>query len=111
MFPHSPGRAFDVEDDGSVHESVQDGGGHDGVTEDLAPFGQAPVGGDDRRVADLVAAVDDLEEGGRLGSSHRDQPDVVDDEDRWCDVGLEFVVEGALDEGVAEVADQSRRRR
>ena len=39
MFSHPPGRAFDVEHDGSVHEPVQDGGGDDGVPEDLAPLG------------------------------------------------------------------------
>jgi hypothetical protein len=41
-----PGGSFDVEDDGAVDQAVQDGGGDDGVAEDVGPFGEAPVGGD-----------------------------------------------------------------
>ena len=112
MFPHPPGRASDVEHDRSVHEPVQDGGGHDGVAEDVAPFGQAPVGGDDGRVPEFVAAVDDLEEGGGLGPCAIGiEADVVDDEDGRRGVGLEFVGEGALDAGRGRGCGRVRRRR
>ena len=40
-----------VEDHGAVHEAVEDGGRHHGITEDLAPLGQTPVGGDERRMS------------------------------------------------------------
>ena len=62
VFSESPAGAFDVEHDGVVHESVQDGGCDDGVAEDGAPVGQPAVGGDDGGVALLVAGVHDLEE-------------------------------------------------
>jgi hypothetical protein len=63
VLTHAPGRSFDVEDHGLVHEAVQDGGGDDRVAEDLTPFRQPSIGGDDGRVAPLIAGVDHVEEG------------------------------------------------
>ena len=37
--------AFDLDDDGMVEEAVQQGGGDDGVAEDLAPFGEGARAG------------------------------------------------------------------
>ena len=78
MFPHPPGRSFDVEDHRVVHEPVEDGGGNDRVTEDLPPFGKPPVGGDQSRVTLLIAGVDDMEEDAGSASFDRKQTDVVD---------------------------------
>ena len=36
-------RPFDLDDDGVVKQSVEKGGGDDGIAEDLAPFGEAAV--------------------------------------------------------------------
>ena len=43
------GVAVEVEDDGSVEEAVEHGGGDGGVAEDVAPGGDAAVGGDHDR--------------------------------------------------------------
>ena len=41
------GLAVEVEDDGSVQQAVEHGGGDGGVAEDLSPGVHGPVGGDD----------------------------------------------------------------
>jgi hypothetical protein len=57
---HSVAVAGDREDGGVVEEAVEDGGGDGGVFEDVAPVGDAAVGGQDD-AAVFVAAADDLE--------------------------------------------------
>jgi hypothetical protein len=47
---------FDPDDDGVVEQPVQHCGGDDGIAEDLAPFGEAAVGGQDH-CALLVARI------------------------------------------------------
>jgi hypothetical protein len=39
--------ALDLDDDGVMQQPVQQRRGNDGVTEDLAPFGEAAVGGEE----------------------------------------------------------------
>ena len=39
--------ALDLHDDGVVQEAVEQRGGDDGVAEDLAPLGEAAVGGEE----------------------------------------------------------------
>ena len=58
---HSVGGAVDREDGAVVEEAVEDRGGDGCVVEDLAPGGDAAVGGEDDRAV-FVAAADDLEE-------------------------------------------------
>jgi len=41
--------AVDLDDDGMVQQPVEERGGDDGVAEDLAPFGEATVGGKNHR--------------------------------------------------------------
>jgi hypothetical protein len=53
--------ALDVDDDGVMEEPVEQRGGDDGVTEDLAPLGEASVGGEDHRAL-FVSGVHQLEE-------------------------------------------------
>ena len=53
--------AFDLYDDGVVEQPVQQCGGDDRISEDLAPFGEAAVGSQDHGAL-LVAGVDELEE-------------------------------------------------
>ena len=95
------------------HQPVEDRSSDDGVTEDRAPVGQRPVRRHDRRVALLVAGVDDLEEHcGRFGAADREESDVVDHQHGWRGEGLHLRSEVALDrcpdEGAAEVgADEA----
>src|SRR6056297_1526329 len=53
--------ALDLDDDGVVQQAVEQRGGDDGIAEDLAPFGEAAVGGEDHG-APFVASVDELED-------------------------------------------------
>ena len=58
---HAIGLALDDADLGVMDEPVDDRDDTGGIGEDLAPFGEGAIGGDDRGLA-LVAAVDDLKQ-------------------------------------------------
>ena len=47
MFPQPVGMPLDLDHDGMVQQAVQQGGGHDDVTEDGAPVPEAAIGGKD----------------------------------------------------------------
>ena len=70
--------ALDLDDDGMVEQAVEQRGGDDGIAEDLAPFGEAAVGGEDHRAA-FVAGVDELEEQIAAAGHDRKVADLVDD--------------------------------
>ena len=64
-----------------MEETVEGSGGHDGVTgEDVAPFGEGFVGGDDGGGLFFVAAADDLEEQRGLFVVESEIADLVHDE-------------------------------
>jgi len=60
---HAKARAFDVDHDGVMHETVNDGRGDHGVAQIVAELLEIDVGGDECRSL-AIAAVDDLEEEG-----------------------------------------------
>ena len=64
----APGLGAGVDDVRAVGEAVDDGLGEPGVGEDLGPFAEGQVGGDDQRSA-FVAFGEDLEDelGGAVG--------------------------------------------
>src|SRR6185312_5787709 len=63
LFLKTVGVALDIDHCGLVEEAVQGGGGHDGVAgEDMAPFREGLVGGDDDGGLLFVAATDYLKE-------------------------------------------------
>ena len=74
---HAVALAVDLEDDRAVQEPVEHGGGDHRVVEDLAPARDAAVGGEDDRALQ-VAALDDLEEGGRPFRLQRQVAQLVD---------------------------------
>ena len=55
------GLAFDGDDLGAVDQTVDEGDNAGGVGEDLAPFGEGTIGGDNRAFL-LVAAADQFEQ-------------------------------------------------
>lgn len=69
--------AVDTDGVAVAQEAVQDGGGEDVVAEDVAPFGEALVAGDDHAAA-FVAAADELEDHVRFGVGERQVADFVD---------------------------------
>lgn len=75
---HAVALAVDVEYDGAVQEAVEHGDGDGGVVEDLAPGGDAEVGGEHGRGLE-VALGDDLEQGGGGLGREGQVADLVDD--------------------------------
>ena len=82
MFPQPIGMPFDLDDDGMVQQAVQQGGGHDVVTEEGAPVFKTPIGGKDGGAL-LVAGIDQLEEQVGAAGFDRQVADLIDDEQ--CD--------------------------
>ena len=78
--------APDVDDVAVMENSIDQSGGHDFVTEDLAPFLEALVGGEHGRSM-FVAPTHELEEEHRAGSSDREVPDFIDDQERGMSEG------------------------
>jgi len=100
--------AFDLNHHGMVEQSVEQGGGDDGIAEDLAPFGKAAVGGEDHR-AFLVARVDELEEQVAAAVGDRQVADLVDNEERGSaeptDAFMQLAFALGLDEGADDVGE------
>jgi transposase len=100
--------AFEGDDFGVVDESVDHGGGHDVVAEDLAPAAELFVAGDDQR-GPLVAAGHQLEEQVGGFGFERDVADLVDDEQRVAAEADEFGLQPAGVVRGGEPVDPLRR--
>lgn len=70
MLAHAVAGTFDLDHDGMVQQPVEQCGGDDGIAEDLTPFGEAAIGGEDHGAL-FVAGVDELEE--QVGAAWRDR--------------------------------------
>lgn len=70
-------RSLDLNDDGVVKQPVEQRGCDDGIAEDLAPFGEAAIGGEDHSAL-FVACVDELEEEVSAARHDREIADLVD---------------------------------
>ena len=68
---------FDLDDDGMVQQSVQQGRSHDVIAEDSAPVLEAAIGGEDGS-AFLVAGIDQLEEQVCAAGLDRQVTDLID---------------------------------
>ena len=88
-------RAVDRDDFAVVQEAVEDRGGEDFVAEDLAPFAEGLVRGEDDRAL-LVALGDHLEDQVRLGAFEWLVADFVDHEDARPQVGAGVCWSAAL---------------
>jgi hypothetical protein len=78
-------RALELRDDGMVQQPVEQRSGDDWVPEDLAPFGEAPVGGQDHR-AFFVPRVDKLEQQIAAALDDGEVADFIDDQQRGAAV-------------------------
>ena len=76
--PHPVAVTADVDDVATVEQTVQQGGGHDLVVQDLAPALEALVRCEHRRGV-LVAPVDELEEEDGAAAADGQVADLVDD--------------------------------
>ena len=69
--------AFDLDDDGMVQQAIEQRRGDHRIAEDLAPFSEAAVAGEDHGAL-FVAGVDQLEEEVGATSGDRQIADLVD---------------------------------
>ena len=99
--------ALDLDDDGVVEQAVEQRGGDDGIAEDLAPFGEAAVGGQDHGAL-LVAGVDELEEQIAAAGDDRQVADLVDDQQRGAAEEADRLAQAALALGLGERARRGR---
>src|SRR6266702_1810862 len=90
----APGLGAGVDDVGAVGEAVDDGLGEAGVVEDLGPFTEGQVGGDDQAAA-FVAFGEDLEDelGGAVGQ--REVAEFVEDDELGACVATDHAREFA----------------
>ena len=101
--------AFDLDDDRVVKKPVQEGRGDDGITKDLAPFGEAAVGGEDHG-AFFVAGVDELEEQIAAAGDDRQVADLVDDQEGEAAEEPDLLAQAALAFGLGEHPDEIGER-
>ncbi len=104
VLPEAVACALDLDDDGVVQEPVEEGGGDDGVAEDLGPLGEAAVRGEDHGAL-LVAGVDELEEQAGASGGDGEVADLVDDEQRGAGEEAELLDEPPLPLGLGEGRD------
>ena len=71
--------AGELEDGGVVDEAVDGGEGHGGIREDLAPFAEGLVGGD-QQGSPLVSGTDEFEQDAGFGLVLGDIGEVVEDQ-------------------------------
>ncbi len=104
-FAEAVGVATDVHDGGLVQQTIEGGPGHDGVAgEDVGPFGEGFVGGEDDGSAGVVALADDLEQQRGLGLIEGEVADFVDDEELGPGEVVHLAVEFVFGEGFSEPA-------
>src|SRR5690606_20279756 len=99
----------DIERHRVMQEAVENGGSDDAVAEHLAPGTEALVAGEDHRAA-LIATANQLEEEIGADTVDRQVADLVDDQQAWRGVELEFLVQPAFGQSLAQGGDQLRGR-
>ena len=97
-------RPLDLDDDGVMEESVEQRRGDDRVAEDVAPFGEAAVGGEDHRTL-FVAGIDQLEEQVATAGDDRQVADLVDDEQRGASQPTKAFAQASFALGLGQRSD------
>lgn len=93
-----------------VKQPIEDGRGHDRVSEDRTPFSDGPVRRHQHGAA-LVAAADELEEQMRRIGLEGQIAELVDDQELGLGIVREPLLEPALAMGLGQLGDERRRRR
>ena len=105
----APGLVAGVDDVGAVGEPVDDGFCEPGVGEDLGPFAEREVGGDDHRGA-LVAFGDDLEDEFGCAFGEREVAELVEDDEFGAGVACDDAAELAAGFGGLELVGERGER-
>jgi hypothetical protein len=77
MLTEAVARTLDMHDDGMVQEPIQQGCGDDRIPEDLSPFGETSITGQDHG-ATFISGVDELEEQVSGSSADSEVSDLID---------------------------------
>ena len=96
-------RSLDLDDDGVMEKPIEQCGGDDQIAEDVAPFGEAAIRGEDHGTF-LVAGVDQLEEQVAAGDD-RQVADLVDDEQRGAGEPADAFAQAPLAVGLGQRGD------
>ena len=99
------GFSLDGEDLGVVDQAVDQGDNACGIWKDLAPFGEGPVGGDDRAVV-LVTATDEFEQQIGMAIGIGELADLVDHEKTGAGLVTQAPAQGGIAVERGEVAEQ-----
>ena len=100
---------FDLYDNGMMQQSVEQGGGDDGIAKNLTPFGKSAVGGEDHGAL-LVAGVDQLEEQITGGRADREVSDFIDDQELRAAEIANALAQPTLAIGAGEAVDDVGER-
>ena len=79
MLAQAVAGALDLDDDGVVKEAIEQRGSNHRITEDLTPFGEAAIRGEDHGAL-FVAGIDELEEQVAAARGDRQITDLIDDQ-------------------------------
>ena len=99
------GFALDGEDLGVVDQAVDQGDDAGGIWKDLAPFGEGPVGGDDRAVV-LLTAADEFEQQIGMAIGIGEIADLVDHQQTGAGIVTQAPAQGGIAIERGEVAEQ-----
>jgi hypothetical protein len=101
--------ALDLDDLGVMEQAIEQGGGDDLVAEDVAPFAEAAVGGEDHGAA-LVTGVDELEEQVGAAGGDRQVADLVDDQQGVAGDEADALLELSFALGLGQRGDDVGKR-
>ena len=87
-----------------LKQAIKERGGDNGIAEDLTPFGEAAVGGEDHGAL-LVAGVDELEEQVAAAGNDRQVSDFIHDQQRGATQEANALAQLAFPFGLGERTD------
>jgi len=102
-------RSLDLDNNGVVKQAIKQCCGDDGVTKNLAPFGEAAVRSEDHR-AFFIAGVDQLEEQIAAAGHDREVTNLVDDKEGGAGEEPQALAQGAFAFGFCEGGDNVGER-
>ena len=108
MLAQAVAGALDLNDDGVVQQSVEQGRGDDGIAEHLALFGEAAVGGEDHGAA-FVSSVDQREEQVAAAGHDRQVADLVHDQQRRPAQEADALLQASFALGAGELGQEIRQ--
>ena len=109
VLAHAIAGTLDLDDHGMMEQPVEERGGDDGIAEDVAPFGEAAVGGEDHGAL-FVARIDELKEQVAAAGGDRQIADLVDNEQRAAAQEADFLAQCTLAFGFGEDGDEVGQR-